>query len=128
MITATDQARLFKPADLLLLLIVLPLLATLTIQTWSDVPADMVNIRDHTGKNLQISLHDNQTLQINGRLGISTLQIDGGRIRFIDSPCTKKICIHSGWLKYNGEVTACLPNRISIRLTSTGAGFDSINF
>ena len=124
----TNQSRLFKTADLLLLLIVLPLIVSLYIHAWSDGPARLAAIRDHDGKTRQVSLHKKQTLVVAGRLGTSTLQVDDGRIRFIDSPCTKKICIHSGWLKHNGEVTACLPNRVSIRLAGIEPGFDSINF
>lgn len=75
------------------------------------------------------SLLRNQTLTINGKLGDSVIRIKNGKAAFIDSPCTNKQCIRSGWLDRNGDTTACLPNRITLSVVGNGiARYDSVNF
>jgi len=75
-----------------------------------------------------ISLQRDQHLRLQGPLGTSVIEVHDGRIRFVDSPCTGKQCIHSGWLGHDGEFAACLPNLISITITGRNPQFDSINF
>jgi hypothetical protein len=67
-------------------------------------------------------------LEIDGPLGASRIEIRNGRARFISSPCRGKVCIHSGWLEHTGELTACLPNRVSIQLLGQHPRFDAVNF
>ena len=73
-------------------------------------------------------LFSNSQIEVPGKLGFSTIIIDNGKIRFIESPCNGKQCIHQGWLKHGGEFAACLPNRISVRILSNDPRFDTINF
>lgn len=81
----------------------------------------------------RVSLLQNRTLLVHGELGDSLLEIQDGKIRFKDSPCTIKRCVHSGWLKQSGEFSACIPNQVSIALLGSDSHpgstqFDSINF
>jgi len=77
----------------------------------------------------QIDLQQNQQLLIQGRLGKSLIEIMDGQIRFIDSPCRGKYCIHAGWLSKNGDFIACLPNQISLELyNAQKKQFDSIAY
>lgn len=81
------------------------------------------------GKFLQyVDLYSKQQIEVQGKLGISTLQVENGKIRFIDSPCTGKQCVHQGWLHDAGEFAACLPNEISVRLVGADPRYDSVNF
>jgi hypothetical protein len=75
-----------------------------------------------------VSLQDNRNYRFKGPLGTSVIEVHDGRIRFIESPCTGKQCIHSGWLGNDGEFAACLPNLISITVSDRNPRFDSINF
>ncbi len=79
------------------------------------------------GKQL-ISLSENRTIQIVGKVGISELEIADGRVRFKSSPCPNQICVHSGWLEKGGEFAACLPNRVAVELVTNNTFFDAINF
>ncbi len=73
-------------------------------------------------------LFSNTQIAVPGKLGLSTIIIDDGKIRFVASPCNGKQCVHQGWLKYGGEFAACLPNRISVRIIGNDPRFDTINF
>ena len=40
--------------------------------------------------------------------------VQNGKIAFSDSDCPDKTCIRSGFLSRPGQITACLPNRVSL--------------
>lgn len=70
-----------------------------------------------------------RSLLVDGRLGLSRIKVENGRVRFAASPCRNKICVHAGWLQHSGDAAACLPNRVSIALSGdAGAGLDAVGF
>lgn len=75
-----------------------------------------------------VSLDQTRTLTVQGPLGPSTIEIDRGKVRFVDSPCRNKLCIRAGWLSRGGEFAACLPNRISLVVIGREQRYDAINF
>ena len=122
------SSRILPLADAVLIIIATGLLAQLFTHTFWQDRAQTAVITDHHGQHQQIDMHRDQTLTLHGAIGDSTLQVTGGRLRFTDSPCSNKLCIHSGWIKYGGEAVACLPNRLSVQLARNDNGFDAINF
>lgn len=76
----------------------------------------------------RLNLFNNQELHVPGPLGESHLQVRDGQIRFIDSPCPNKLCVHTGWLSQGGESATCLPNKISVQILGSDTRFDTINF
>jgi len=75
----------------------------------------------------ELSLDQDGVFEIEGRIGLSTVMVDAGRVRFLDSPCPGRYCVHSGWLKWSGEVAACLPNGIVVEVLGGEREFDAIN-
>ncbi len=90
--------------------------------------ASHINIINGNEPPQQVSLEQDQVLDVKGRLGNSRIQIQQRRARFIASPCNNKLCIYQGWLQHGGELAACLPNRILITVKSNRRGFDAINY
>lgn len=45
-----------------------------------------------------------------------TFEIKNHEIRFINSDCPDKICVHTGWIKNPTESAHCLPNKISLTI------------
>ena len=76
----------------------------------------------------RLDLFQDQDLEAPGPLGHSHIQVRDGRVRFVDSPCPNKLCVHSGWLSQGGENATCLPNKVSVQVLGTDTRFDSINF
>lgn len=76
----------------------------------------------------RLNLFQNQDIKVPGQLGVSLLQVRDGQVRFMDSPCSNKICIHTGWIRQGGETATCLPNRVSLQVLGSNPRFDSINF
>lgn len=75
-----------------------------------------------------ISLQHDKKFFITGALGKNEISIQQRRIRFIASPCKTKFCIHQGWAKHSGDIRACLPNKVSLRLLGQDTAFDSVTF
>ena len=76
----------------------------------------------------RVDLYQAQEIEVNGPLGISHLAIEDGKVRFLSSPCSTKLCIHQGWINVGGESVTCLPNEITIEVISMDPRYDSINF
>ena len=79
--------------------------------------ADSVHIHGATGE-WYYPLNTTETVNVDGPLGITTVQIENGVARVISSPCRDKICITRGALGRGGEWTACLPNGIIVEISA----------
>ena len=117
-------------ADYIVVTLALLLLPLSYVHFWhsSHVAGNAVQIMKGATVIEQHSLATNKRLSVPGLLGNSILEIHDGRIRFIDSPCTGKVCIHTGWVKQVGDFAACLPNQISVHIIGNASRFDAINF
>ncbi len=51
-----------------------------------------------------------------GPEGDTLVEILAHRVRVLASPCRDQICVAAGWLDQTGQWTACLPNRIFVRV------------
>lgn len=117
-------------ADLIVVAFALVLLPSLYMTLWGGGgPGDTVRIVDASGTETIASLGEARTLAFDGPLGESIIEIRDGAARFVASPCRGKHCIHAGWQRDGGDVTACLPNRITLAVAPAGPPrYDSINF
>lgn len=116
-------------ADRLLLLLSTIGIASLAFFTWQGegLASDRVEIRTPFATE-HYALQQDQTVTVRGALGLSEIQIQQRQVRFVNSPCASGFCIHQGWAKGTGEVRACLPNQISLRLLGGPRTYDSIVF
>jgi hypothetical protein len=55
-------------------------------------------------------------VSLEGPLGITKVDIDDGRVKVISSPCPNKTCIRMGEARQAGDLIACVPNRLIIRI------------
>lgn len=68
-----------------------------------------------------------RSLAIDGYQGKSYVEIEGGRVRMVDSACPDKLCARRGWISRPGESIVCLPNRVVIEVVSGEGGPDVVN-
>lgn len=61
---------------------------------------------------------------IPGPLGVTRMEIDNGAVRVLSSPCPQKICIGLGAARHAGDLLACVPNRILVRIEGEREGAD----
>lgn len=116
-------------ADWLLLVAVALLLPTLYWGAWQQGRTGTeVVIRSGSQAPVTLTLGEERRLRIGGRLGDSVIEIHDGKAHFLESPCTSKVCVRSGWLQETGEFAACLPNGVSVTVAGGARRFDAINF
>ena len=93
---------------------------------WQRAALAEINVNGKHWRNVE--LFEDQLIHVHGILGDSILEVKNGRIRFIASPCTQKICIQQGWIKRGGASATCLPNRVSVTILSDDPDYDTMNF
>ncbi|MEW6608492.1 MAG: NusG domain II-containing protein [bacterium] len=67
----------------------------------------------------RVSLSKQQTIFAHGALGTTTIEIKEKKVRVINSPCLQKLCVKMGWKDKNGQIIACIPNKIVVKIIST---------
>ena len=59
------------------------------------------------------SINQEKIIEIEGENGITKIEISHGKFRFLDSPCSEKICVNHGWISLAEYSIICLPNKVS---------------
>jgi hypothetical protein len=120
---------MLRRADYLVILFALLLLPYLYITLWGNGSyGEQVVIRSANQPPQYYPLYENRHITIAGALGKSVIEIKDRRVRFIEAPCQNKLCIHSGWLRHDGELAACIPNGVTVSVVGRDNRFDAINF
>src|SRR6056297_1026800 len=120
---------LVRPADALVVALAALLVGAAWAAFWTGGgPADAVQEIAPGDESRRAALSEDDTLEVRGHLGDSRIEIRDGRVRFVDSPCVGRYCVHSGWLSRSGQVAACLPNGVVIEVTGGDREFDAVTF
>jgi hypothetical protein len=118
-----------RRGDLLVLALALTVVIGLFDRFWGDNRmGEQARILVGDRQLALVSLSGHRQIEVDGTLGTSVLEVEEGRIRFVDSPCQGKVCVHSGWITRGGEIVACLPNRVSVAVLGGEQRFDAVNF
>ena len=105
-----------RPLDYLaLLLAVLAVVGASIFAYGGNAQASEVSIENDEGTFLY-PLDQARLVRVSGPLGETVVEIEDGRVHVHESPCRDKICIAAGWLDATGQWTACLPNRVFVRV------------
>src|ERR1041384_2961112 len=117
-----------RKGDVATLLLILAWVAASYVYFWSGggLPAGLV-VESPSGRQEIHDLTHSQIIAVQGRLGVSRIEIRDGKARFIESPCRGKLCIHAGWIAQGGDVAARLPNGVVIALQGADHRYDTVN-
>lgn len=74
-----------------------------------------------------VALDEPRRLRVSGPLGPSLIEVADGRIRVVDSPGRRKLCVRQGWLSRAGETAVCLPNRVVVSIAGRRS-IDALNY
>lgn len=72
-------------------------------------------------------LQKSETINVDGDYH-NTILAENGRIRFQDANCPDLVCVKTGWLKNNGDMAVCLPNKVSVKIEGSGEALDGVAF
>jgi hypothetical protein len=123
------RGRLFKKTDLfviLALLIAALILAALRTgrHKQGDVQAQIYFDRQLVYSSRLHQGQEERSFSLDQAGGVVfRLTCDAG-ICFESSDCPDKICVRSGVLRYAGQSAACIPNRLILKIVSTGGDSD----
>jgi hypothetical protein len=45
-----------------------------------------------------------------------TFEVRDGRVRVVESDCPHDVCVNTGWICRSGQIIACVPNRVVVRI------------
>jgi hypothetical protein len=118
-----------KPFDLIL--IVSLLIGALSLWVYDFIGAEapsVVRIYNDQGLFREVPLHEERRVAIPGPLGESIVEVRSGEVFMEFSPCTNKLCIHTGKISRSGECILCLPNRVSVIISSRNTDVDALSY
>jgi hypothetical protein len=88
---------------------------------------DWVVIEVDAKRVARFPLTSDQVVHVQGPLGTTEVEIKKGRARIVRSPCKLKVCIKSGYIQYADRLSACLPNKVVVRIEGeTQRGLDAV--
>lgn len=67
-------------------------------------------------------LNVDRQVQVKGRLGEALLVVKAGRVCFREAPCPNRVCIGMGEVARSGDLLACVPNGLLVRIEGTAPG------
>ena len=83
---------------------------------------DAVVVKVDGRQAIRVSLAEDRHFSVEGPLGKTEIEIRDRRVRVVDSPCNRKICVHTGWIHKPYQTIICVPNRVVINLLGSGEG------
>ena len=112
--------------DIVLILAVLAIGAAILLLTHNNREQGayvvvMVQNRDEA----RFSLAEDGFYAING--GTNTIEISDCRVRMLEADCPNHLCMHQGWIRFEGQSIVCLPNKVTVIVRGTGDGFDFVH-
>ena len=120
---------LVRPADTVVVALAALLVGAAWASLWrDDGPAEYAQLSAPDAPDQRLALSADQVRDVQGRIGTSRLEVRDGRVRFIDSPCVGRYCVHAGWLSRSGQVAACLPNGVVVEVTGGDREYDAVSF
>jgi hypothetical protein len=64
----------------------------------------------------RVDLSSDQEISVSGPLGATIVEVKDGQIRVKQSPCPHQFCAKMGFKEKDGDVIACIPNRVVVRV------------
>ncbi|MSR84192.1 MAG: NusG domain II-containing protein [Candidatus Latescibacteria bacterium] len=114
------------PADLILALLLVAGSLGLWVFTGRRPPGSEV-VMESDDRRQRCPLNRDQVLYLDGPLGRSRVEIAGQGARIATSPCPEQRCVLQGWIRRQGEVAACLPNHLVLRIEGGSETVDALS-
>ncbi len=60
------------------------------------------------------------------KVGKMDIEVNGGRVRVLDSDCPKRLCVAFGWISSPGESIVCVANKVIIEVSGKSGEEDFV--
>lgn len=76
------------------------------------------------------SYQEDIIFEVEGPIGIHTIEVNQGRVRVKEAPADDplKICEKTGWIDREGPIIVCVPNSLSLWLESSNSDIDGMSW
>lgn len=122
--TENKKPVFMRKTDILLVVVIL-LIGVILLVLWLTrlTPgsyAEVTILQDLTGEAVveTVDLSKDQIIHLDNTPIPVTLQVEDGRIRFIESVCPDHLCENMGWLENENEEAICLPAGVWVRIVT----------
>ena len=119
---------LLKPGDRFVLVAMTVVVVASYPLFWRGGQATRAIVKRDGHVVLDVALNAPRTLQVQGALGVSVIEIQPGRARVQADPGPRHYCVQQGWLTRANAVAICAPNHISLQLSGGKGDYDSLNY
>lgn len=120
--------HLIRPGDWLVLGGAAVLCATLVPLAWRSGAAEKAVVKRDGAVVAELPLTHKRTLQVQGPLGVTLIEVQPGRARVAADPGPRQYCVRQGWLTRPNSIAICAPNHVSLALVGRNAAYDSLNY
>jgi hypothetical protein len=106
--------------DLALLCLCLAVTVFLSLRIYGSPEKPRFVLRGRNGRWVYPLDRAETLVEVEGPLGVTTVQLSGGRAKILSSPCPNQSCVASGAIHGSGQWIACLPNGVVVSVESSG--------
>lgn len=85
-----------------------------------------VAVLSYEGGKKTFSLNENTEFSFESNGYSLTFKIDDGKAYITSSDCPDKTCVNSGKIRCKGQMIACVPAQVTLRITAEGDDYDFI--
>lgn len=107
--------RIITILDILLILALVAGAAAFFPFMQSNAPATAVIYLDNSAI-AEYPLNQPKEFSINGALGQMVMDIDKEGIRVYAARCPNQICVHTGFIRIQGQQIICVPNHVIVEI------------
>ena len=125
--TVTGKAALLRPVwgtggvrllagDAVVLCLLCALVVALSLPRAADGTPSLAEVVVSGHKAATLDLSRDGVHDVLGPIGVTRVEVHGGKVRVLSSPCPQQICRHGGWIGAPGSLLVCLPNEVVVRV------------
>ena len=111
-----ELLRRLTPLDKGIVLVLMLAAIASFLYVGRGAPGARVVVERHGRVLFAASLAEDRTVSLPGPLGETVLSIHDGRACITSSPCPRKVCLGMGEVSRGGELLACVPNELLVRI------------
>lgn len=63
----------------------------------------------------------------NNGANYNLVEVESGKIRFVDADCPDKVCVKTGWISEPGDSAVCLPHKTIITIQGNNEDYDQVS-
>lgn len=112
----TSFATLFKKGDLIVLVLLVAAVVLSVVAVTGSDDGNFALVYIDGDLKYSLPLDKNASLEILD--GSMTVVVEDGKVYVSHSDCPEQLCVHSAPLTAAGGMTACLPNKVIVKIDS----------